>query len=105
MRRGSLTRDLAARAHETRRGDARRLLGLGAVGEAAAQPLLEGGQVREHQVARTLGVMPPHPLDQLLVRLLRRPARLVVPQVAERGYEQLAVRLDRRLEDLVARGA
>src|SRR2546430_10079706 len=76
---------------------------IGARREAASQALLEVVEVREHDLARALGVMTAYRLDDLLVRLLRRAARLLVAQVADRRHEQLAVRLDRGLEHLVSR--
>src|SRR5439155_1672826 len=75
---------------------------IGARREAASQSLLEIVEVREHDLASALGVVTAYRLDDLLVRLLRRTARLLVAQVADRRHEQLAVRLDRCLEDRVS---
>src|SRR6266545_7560254 len=105
MRRGWLTALFgAAYAEESRRFHD---LGRGAIGsrrEAAAQALLEIREVREHDLARSLGIVPAHGLHQLLVRPLGRAPRLVVAHVADGRHEQLAVGLDGRLEDLVAGG-
>src|SRR5258706_7487222 len=107
IRRGSLMRARSAPsgADELRRGERRPLFRHNAVGEAPAQALLEVGEVGQHDLARALRIVPPHRLDDLLMRFLRRAARSLVAEVADRGDEQLAIRLDGRLEHLVARRA
>src|SRR3954465_10041303 len=81
----------ASAAHQTWRGDRGRPRGLGAIGEAPAKTLLEVREMREHELARPPGIVSPHGLDELLVRLLCRAARLVIAEIADRGHEQLAV--------------
>src|SRR5436305_8155319 len=99
MRRGSLMRCgslRAANANEPRRCEAHRRGALRARREAASKTLLEVGEMADHDLARAVVVVTSDGLDDLLVRLLRRAARLLVAQVADRRDEQLAVCLDRR---------
>src|SRR5438874_1016537 len=107
MRRRSLTRRTrgslrAARPHQPRRADAHRRGTVGACREAAPKTLLEVSEVREHDLARAIVVVSADSLDKLFVRLLGRASGLLVAQVADRRYQQLAIRLDRGLEDLIA---